>query len=99
MREQDVQALGQERSGGGAGGALEELARSVVEHAQKIKASKGWESVHRQKRGGARGLSRQSHEGSHRKSAHWRSDMTRLTFQKNHLASDLNIECWDKGRI
>lgn len=48
MREQDVQALGQERSGGG--GALEELARSVVEGAQKIKAGKGWESLHRQKR-------------------------------------------------
>lgn len=34
-------------------GALEEPARSVVEHAQKIKAGKGWESVHRLKRGEA----------------------------------------------
>lgn len=65
---------------------------------RKSKPRKGWENVHRQK-GGARGLSRQSHEGSPQQNAHRRSDMTRLTFQKNHLASDLNIECWDKGRL
>lgn len=80
------------RSGAGEGEALEELAPKPAKAGREPEEAQAEE-------GGARGLSRQSHEGSPQQNAPWRSDRTRLTFQKNHLALDLNIEYWDKGRI